>query len=386
MLDLCCLLADDDQTTSDRGGSGQALRSEKAWQIADERVQRRGGLATRPRIHLGAAAPAPAGWSNFAAPADQTGSSRAPPKSCTCSCPRSRGPSPRRAGDIIDPEAPRPQCQEAARGAGAFYASVLPTLAPAEARSRRVRRLRPAREPRTLRRAGPPQAARSPTFYAWVAGRESGTQATPLPIPIVDQGAELFAMSASFVGGRAMSQSPPTPRGVELDRLFCEKLPGTGSTPWVFFGRSAQQPDDHDVQWPRRYLLAGTTQLRSRHPATVTGRRLVLHLETRPLHRPRHPPPPPPPLQPPAVPPSPSTHAWILASWLPLASHPLYERPARVAHCSRNLPRASDGTAAACTLDLVRFTGLLPPLRHIPSSGPRLGSWSRGYRIRWSDP
>ena len=186
MLDLCCVLADDDQQRHPhRGRAGQALRQRDG--LAGRR--RADPDPRRPRLREGRVAGRPRRTrrprpSRSCATCGSTASSRAPPRSCTCSSPARRSTRTSSvAGDIIDPEAGLGRKARAGARAGAFYAKWLPTLAVGRGQvPTRVRRVRPARRAPAVRRAGLAQARPVDVLRDVALAGQAGAQAG-LPRP-----------------------------------------------------------------------------------------------------------------------------------------------------------------------------------------------------------
>ena len=86
MLNLCCMLADDDRNDIRiEAALVKLYASEMAWKIADELVQIRGGRGYETADSLAARGErAGRRSSRSCATCGSTGSSRAPPRSCTC--------------------------------------------------------------------------------------------------------------------------------------------------------------------------------------------------------------------------------------------------------------------------------------------------------------
>jgi alkylation response protein AidB-like acyl-CoA dehydrogenase len=221
MLDLCCMLADDDRNDIRiEAALVKLFASEKAWQIADELIQIRGG-----RGYETAASQAARG--ERAIPIEQIlrdlrinrifeGSTEimhlliareAVDQHLSV------------AGDIIDPEAQFGRKAKAGLRAGGFYARWLPTLTVGGGQvpggygaygplARHVRYVE--RATRKLARS---------TFYGMSRWQGRLEYKQGFLARIVDIGAELFAMTASCV--RARAERASYPEGVELADLFC---------------------------------------------------------------------------------------------------------------------------------------------------------------------
>src|SRR3954452_3384344 len=223
MLDLCCVVADDDRNDIRiEAALVKLFASEMAWQVADELIQIRGGRGFEKATSLAARG-------ERAVEAEQIlrdlrinrifeGSTEimhlliareAVDAHLTV------------AGDIIDADAGVGRKARAGARAGAFYARWLPTLAvgrgqvptaygdfgPLAAHLRYVER--------TSRKL-----ARS-TFYAMSRWQGKLERKQGFLGRIVDIGAELFAMSAVCV--RARAEQEQRPEGRELADLFCRQ-------------------------------------------------------------------------------------------------------------------------------------------------------------------
>jgi hypothetical protein len=223
MLDLCCMLADDDRNDIRiEAALVKLFASEKAWQIADELIQIRGG-----RGYETAASQAARG--ERAIPIEQIlrdlrinrifeGSTEimhlliareAVDQHLSV------------AGDIIDPEARFGRKAKAGLRASGFYARWLPALTVGGGQvpggyaaygplAKHVRYVE--RATRKLARA---------TFYGMSRWQGKLEYKQGFLARIVDIGAELFAMSASCV--RARAEHASYPEGVELADLFCDQ-------------------------------------------------------------------------------------------------------------------------------------------------------------------
>jgi len=253
MLDLCCLLADDDRfDIRIEAALVKLFASEKAWLIADELIQIRGGRGYETAASLAARGERPL-------PVEQLlrdlrinrifeGSTEimhlliareAVDQHLSV------------AGDIIDPEADLRRKARAGAKAGAFYARWLPTLAVGGGQNptgyagygplaKHVRFIE-----RTSRKL-----ARS-TFYGMSRWQGKLERKQGFLARIVDIGAELFAMSASCV--RARSERHDRPEGVELADLFCAQARVRID---VLFDGLWHNTDDQDVSVARK-VMAG---------------------------------------------------------------------------------------------------------------------------------
>ena len=223
MLDLCCMLADDNRNDIRiEAALVKLFASEKAWQIADEVIQIRGG-----RGYETAASQAARG--ERAIPVEQVLRDLRINRIFEGSTEIMHLLIAREAvdqhlavaGDIIDPEADFGRKTKAGLRAGGFYARWLPTLAVGGGQvpggygaygplAKHVRYVE--RSARKLARS---------TFYGMSRWQGKLEYRQGFLSRIVDIGAELFAMSASCV--RAKAQKSTYPEGVELADLFCRQ-------------------------------------------------------------------------------------------------------------------------------------------------------------------
>ncbi len=223
MLDLSCLLADDD--ANDIRIEAALLKlyaSEKAWTIADELVQIRGGrgfeTAASQRARGERGIEAEQVLRDLRIMRIFEGSTEIMHLMIAREAVDAHLAV---AGDIIDPEASRDDKIRAVAKAGAFYAGWLPTLVAGKGAvptsfgefgplASHVRFLE-----RTTRKL-----ARS-IFYGM--GRWQGAMEHKQAFlgRVVDIGAELFAMTAACL--RAKTERVEHPEGVELADLFCQQ-------------------------------------------------------------------------------------------------------------------------------------------------------------------
>ncbi|HKD96820.1 MAG TPA: acyl-CoA dehydrogenase family protein [Micromonosporaceae bacterium] len=221
MLDLCCLLADDDRNDIRiEAALVKLFGSEMAWQMADELMQIRGGRGFETADSLAARG-------EKALPVEQLlrdlrinrifeGSTEimhlliareAVDQHLSV------------AGDIIDPEASAGRKLRAGARAGAFYGRWLPTLAVGRGQFvggyGRYGTL--AGHVRFVERASR-RLARE-TFYGMSRWRGKMERKQAFLGRIVDIGAELFAMSAACVRATAEGRE----EGRELADLFCRQ-------------------------------------------------------------------------------------------------------------------------------------------------------------------
>ncbi|MFI7080903.1 acyl-CoA dehydrogenase family protein [Micromonospora sp. NPDC049903] len=223
MLDLCCLLADDDRNDIRiEAALVKLYASEMAWRIADELVQIRGGRGYETADSLAARGERPAAVEQMLRDLRINRIFEGSTEIMHLLIAREAVDAHLSvAGDIIDPDAGLARKARAGARAGAFYARWLPTLAVGK-----------GQQPTAYAEYGPLAAhlrhverasrklARS-TFYAmsrW-QGRMERKQA--FLGRVVDIGAELFAMSAVCV--RAHAERAERPENVELADLFCRQ-------------------------------------------------------------------------------------------------------------------------------------------------------------------
>ena len=251
MLDLCCMIADDDSNDIRiEAALVKLFASEMAWQVADELIQIRGGRGYEKAESLAARG-------ERAVEVEQIlrdlrinrifeGSTEimhlliareAVDEHLSV------------AGDIIDPDAGLGRKARAGARAGAFYARWLPTLAvgrgqvptgygefgPLAAHMRYVERAS-----RKLARS---------TFYAMSRWQGKLERKQGFLGRIVDIGAELFAMSAVCVRARAERQDRI--EGVELADLFCQQARRRAE---ALFAALWDNTDSLDVKVARRVL------------------------------------------------------------------------------------------------------------------------------------
>jgi hypothetical protein len=225
MLDLCCLLADDERNDIRiEAALVKLYASEMAWLMADELIQIRGGRGYETADSLAARG-------ERAINAEQIlrdlrinrifeGSTEIMHLFIAREAVDAHLSV---AGDIIDPEASLRRKARAGAKAGAFYARWLPTLTvgkgqnpgafgeygPLAAHARYVERAS-----RKLARE---------TFYAMARWQGRLERKQGFLGRVVDIGAELFAMSAACVRARAEAAGPDGPAGQELADLFCRQ-------------------------------------------------------------------------------------------------------------------------------------------------------------------
>jgi hypothetical protein len=223
MLDLCCLIADDDRNDIRiEAALVKLFASEMAWLVADELIQIRGGRGFEKADSLTARG-------ERAAEAEQMlrdlrinrifeGSTEIMHLLIAREAVDAHLSV---AGDIIDPDADLGRKARAGARAGAFYAKWLPTLAVGRGQvPHGYAEFGPlAAHLRYVERAARKQA-RS-TFYAMSRWQGKMERKQGFLGRIVDIGAELFAMSAVCV--RARSERDLHPEGLELADAFCRQ-------------------------------------------------------------------------------------------------------------------------------------------------------------------
>ncbi|MEV4703252.1 acyl-CoA dehydrogenase family protein [Actinoplanes sp. NPDC049316] len=223
MLDLCCLIADDDRNDIRiEAALVKLYASEMAWQVGDELIQIRGGRGFEKADSLAARGERPAEAEQMLRDLRINRIFEGSTEIMHLLIAREAVDAHLSvAGDIIDPDAGLGRKARAGARAGAFYARWLPTLAvgrgqaptaygefgPLAAHLRYVER--------TSRKL-----ARS-TFYAMSRWQGKLERKQGFLGRIVDVGAELFAMSAVCV--RAHAQRQDRPEGLELADLFCRQ-------------------------------------------------------------------------------------------------------------------------------------------------------------------
>jgi alkylation response protein AidB-like acyl-CoA dehydrogenase len=221
MLDLACLLADDDRNDIRiEAALIKLFASEMAWQVADELIQIRGGRGYETADSLAARGERAIGAEQVLRDLRINRIFEGSTEIMQLFIAREAVDAHLSvAGDIIDPEAPLSRKARAGVRAGGFYARWLPTLAvgkgqvpggfadfgPLAAHMRYVERAA-----RKLSRE---------TFYAMARWRGKLERKQGFLSRVVDIGAELFAMSAACV----RSKSEGDPAGTELADLFCRQ-------------------------------------------------------------------------------------------------------------------------------------------------------------------
>ncbi|MFG3602317.1 acyl-CoA dehydrogenase family protein [Micromonospora chersina] len=223
MLDLCCLLADDDRNDIRiEAALVKLYASEMAWKIADELIQIRGGRGYETADSLAARGERPAAVEQLLRDLRINRIFEGSTEIMHLLIAREAVDAHLSvAGDIIDPDAGLSRKAKAGARAGVFYAKWLPTLAVGKGQA-----------PGAYHEFGPlaghlrhvertsRKLARS-TFYAMSRWQGKMERKQAFLGRVVDIGAELFAMSAVCV--RAVAERAEHPENVELADLFCRQ-------------------------------------------------------------------------------------------------------------------------------------------------------------------
>ncbi len=226
MLDLCCLLADDDRNDIRiEAALIKLYGSEMGWRMGDELVQIRGGRGYETAASLAARGERPIAVEQLLRDLRINRIFEGSTEIMHLLIAREAVDQHLSvAGDIIDPDADLGRKARAGARAGRFYAGWLPTLTvgkgqvpggyaefgPLAGHIRFVER--------TARKL-----ARS-TFYGMARWQGKLERKQGFLGRIVDIGAELFAMSATCV--RARAERAAHPEHVELADLFCQQARG----------------------------------------------------------------------------------------------------------------------------------------------------------------
>ncbi|MEU8288827.1 acyl-CoA dehydrogenase family protein [Micromonospora sp. NPDC048905] len=223
MLDLCCLLADDDRNDIRiEAALVKLYASEMAWKIADELVQIRGGRGYETADSLAARGERPANVEQVLRDLRINRIFEGSTEIMHLLIAREAVDAHLSvAGDIIDPDAGLGRKARAGARAGAFYAKWLPTLAVGRGQSPSAYAEFGPLAPhlRQVERSSR-KLARS-TFYAMSRWQGKMERKQAFLGRVVDIGAELFAMSAVCV--RAQSERASRPENIELADLFCRQ-------------------------------------------------------------------------------------------------------------------------------------------------------------------
>ena len=258
MLDLCCVIADDDRNDIRiEAALVKLFASEMAWQVADELIQIRGGRGFEKADSLAARG-------ERASEAEQVlrdlrinrifeGSTEIMHLLIAREAVDAHLSV---AGDIIDPEAGLGRKARAGARAGAFYARWLPTLAVGKGQTPNgYAEFGPlAVHLRYVERASR-KLARS-TFYAMSRWQGKLERKQGFLSRVVDIGAELFAMSAVCV--RARAERGDHPGGMELADAFCRQARLRAE---ALFAAMWDNTDEVDVKVARRVLDGRYTYL-----------------------------------------------------------------------------------------------------------------------------
>ena len=223
MLDLCCMLADDE--TNDiriEAALVKLYASEMAWRIADELVQIRGGRGYETADSLEARGERPAAVEQILRDLRINRIFEGSTEIMHLLIAREAVDTHLDvAGDIIDPDATTRARAEAVARALGFYAGWLPTLAVgAGLLPTAFGQFGPlAEHVRFVERSSRRLAA---SVFAGMARWQGGMERRQAFLGrAVDIGAELFAMTAACVRAKAERASDPT--GIELADAFCEQ-------------------------------------------------------------------------------------------------------------------------------------------------------------------
>jgi alkylation response protein AidB-like acyl-CoA dehydrogenase len=223
MLDLCCLIADDDRNDIRiEAALVKLFASEMAWQVADELIQIRGGRGYETADSLAARGERAVEVEQLLRDLRINRIFEGSTEIMHLLIAREAVDAHLSvAGDIIDPDAGLGRKARAGARAGAFYAKWLPTLAVGRGQvPTGYGEFGPlANHLRYVERASR-KLARS-TFYAMSRWQGKLERKQGFLSRIVDIGAELFAMSAVCV--RAQAERSTRPEGLELADLFCRQ-------------------------------------------------------------------------------------------------------------------------------------------------------------------
>ncbi|MFI7607947.1 acyl-CoA dehydrogenase family protein [Micromonospora sp. NPDC049366] len=223
MLDLCCLLADDDRNDIRiEAALVKLYASEMAWRIADDLIQIRGGRGYETAESLTARGERPAAVEQMLRDLRINRIFEGSTEIMHLLIAREAVDAHLSvAGDIIDPDAGLGRKARAGARAGAFYARWLPTLAVGRGQAPgsygEFGRL--AGHLRVVERSSR-KLARS-TFYAMSRWQGKMERKQAFLGRVVDIGAELFAMAAVCV--RAHAERDTRPENVELADVFCRQ-------------------------------------------------------------------------------------------------------------------------------------------------------------------
>ncbi|GAB3860340.1 acyl-CoA dehydrogenase family protein [Micromonospora andamanensis] len=258
MLDLCCLLADDDRNDIRiEAALVKLYASEMAWRIADELIQIRGGRGYETADSLAARGERPAAVEQMLRDLRINRIFEGSTEIMHLLIAREAVDAHLSvAGDIIDPDAGLSRKAKAGARAGAFYARWLPTLAVGKGQQPTgYGEFGPlAGHLRQVERASR-KLARS-TFYAMSRWQGKMERKQAFLGRVVDIGAELFAMSAVCV--RAHAERDTRPENIELADLFCRQARVRVD---ALFTALWQNTDSIDVTAAKRILAGRYTAL-----------------------------------------------------------------------------------------------------------------------------
>ena len=253
MLDICCLLADDDRNdVRIEAALVKLYASEMAWLIADELIQIRGGRGYETADSLAARGERPAAVEQMLRDLRINRIFEGSTEIMHLLIAREAVDAHLSvAGDIIDPDAGLNRKARAGARAGAFYAKWLPTLTLGRGQSPTgYAEFGPlAGHLRYVERASR-KLARS-TFYGMSRWQGKLERKQAFLGRIVDIGAELFAMAAVCV--RARTEQEIHPEGLELADLFCRQARLRAD---ALFAALWENTDSVDVRAAKR-ILAG---------------------------------------------------------------------------------------------------------------------------------
>jgi alkylation response protein AidB-like acyl-CoA dehydrogenase len=223
MLDLCCVLADDNRNDIRiEAALIKLYGSEMAWRIADELVQIRGGRGYETAGSLAARGERPIGVEQMLRDLRINRIFEGSTEIMHLLIAREAVDTHLAvAGDIIDPDATPGRKARAGLRAGGFYARWLPTLMVGAGQTPAGFRAFGSLAPhlRYVERASR-RLARA-TFYGMARWRGRLERKQGFLGRTVDIAAELFAMSASCA--RADAERGVRPEGVELADMFCRQ-------------------------------------------------------------------------------------------------------------------------------------------------------------------
>jgi alkylation response protein AidB-like acyl-CoA dehydrogenase len=251
MLDLCCMIADDDRNDIRiEAALVKLFASEMAWQVADELIQIRGGRGFETAGSLAARGERAPEVEQILRDLRINRIFEGSTEIMHLLIAREAVDAHLSvAGDIIDPDAGLGRKARAGARAGAFYARWLPALAVGRGQTPAgYAEFGPlAAHLRYVERASR-KLARS-TFYGMSRWQGKLEHKQGFLSRIVDIGAELFAMSAVCV--RARAERRDRPEGVELADLFCRQARIRAE---ALFGGLWDNTDSLDVKVARRVL------------------------------------------------------------------------------------------------------------------------------------